>query len=424
MTTETTRRKTGHPKYVKAYTAGNHEHVYFRRKNWPKETPWQKDMWLGIAPKGSHLPIMFNTPDFNWRYQSALNGIWLDRETTKGDEPTADAPRERVVKRTVKELILAHYQSVAFANIPSKATKRNRKQALDRFCRMTSIDEKTNQPVCWGDLPTHDADGDMMLTRAKLQGLLTFPDRFKASIQRNMKRELTALFAWAVAEKLVPENPVLGLETAIYVPVGQKPWTKELIDQFEGTWPLGTKWYLALHLFYDTAARVEDVAEFGPANVYDGEPYGFTGKVIVWFATKSETRSPDTAIVAKPITPELQAALDLLPPGQKTFLIDGHRKAYTPENLSKSFGKACAEANIPEAHRAHAFRENFGEEAPLAAGDPFGLMAGLGQAHIDSSKPYFERFNRIKASLATAEKVNAFRAEQAAGKIVKLPRAA
>jgi integrase len=168
----------------------------------------------------------------------------------------------------------------------------------------------------------------------------------KPGAANNRKKYLSAMFGWAVRQRIMKANPARDAERASYATEGFHTWTVEEVRQFEARHPVGTKARLALALLLFTGARRGDMVTFGRQHVKDG--------VLRYVPRK--TRHKRMTQSEKPILSELAAVIEASPTGDLTFLVTGAGKPFTANGFGNWFRERCNEAGLPKCS-AHGLRK-------------------------------------------------------------------
>lgn len=137
-----------------------------------------------------------------------------------------------------------------------------------------------------------------------IQLLDRYADRPGAS-EVLMKR-LKTLLSFAVDRGWIAANPATRIKS-IRKSEGFAPWSEEDVAKFEAHWPSGSKPRLALALLLYTGQRRSDVVGMGHQHV--------RGDLLHVVQQKTKAR------LSIPLHPVLKAEIDLLPPGDLTFLL-------------------------------------------------------------------------------------------------------
>jgi integrase len=159
----------------------------------------------------------------------------------------------------------------------------------------------------------------------------------------NLLSALRVVLRYAVEVGLRADDPTIGVRRPRLREGGFYPWTEDDIARFEQYHPIGSKARLALALLLYTGQRRSDVILLGRQHVRDGCIHlrqAKTGKVL-----------------AIPIHPELQVALDAMPSGNLTFLVSELGGPFTADGFYAFFRKCCREAGVTAAATPHGLRK-------------------------------------------------------------------
>jgi integrase len=102
-----------------------------------------------------------------------------------------------------------------------------------------------------------------------------------------------------------------------------------------------------LALFYFSGQRIGDVYQFGLRHV--------VGDELIFTQTKNAGVNPMTLTL--PILPDLKVALDAVPQGQKTFLVNDYGKSLTLKGFGNKMRQWCDEAGLNHCS-AHGIRKS------------------------------------------------------------------
>jgi integrase len=168
----------------------------------------------------------------------------------------------------------------------------------------------------------------------------------KPGAANNRKKYLSAMFGWAVRQRIMKANPARDAERATYGTEGFHTWSVEEVRQFEARHPIGTKARLALALLLFTGARRGDMVTLGRQHVKDGTLRYVPRKTRYKRMTQSE----------KPILAELAAVIERSPTGDLTFLVTKYGKPFTAAGFGNWFRARCDEAGLKHCS-AHGLRK-------------------------------------------------------------------
>jgi integrase len=186
----------------------------------------------------------------------------------------------------------------------------------------------------------------------------------KPGAANNRKKYLSAMFGWAVRQRIMKSNPARDAERAAYATEGFHTWTVEEVKRFEERHPIGSKGRLALALLLFTGARRGDMVTFGRQHIKDG--------VLRYVPRK--TRHRRLTYSEKPILPQLAEVIDASPTGDLTFLVTSAGKPFTAAGFGNWFRERCDEAGLSHC-TAHGLRKAGATLAAEAGATDRQLMA-------------------------------------------------
>lgn len=200
----------------------------------------------------------------------------------------------------------------------------------------------------------------------------------------NFVKSVRALYAWAIEQELVTENPAAGI-SRINHGTGATPWTVEDLEAFRKKHPQGTMAHLALSLFTFTACRIGDIVKLGRANEIkqDGLTY------LDWQPSKK-----GSARVTIPILPPLARAISAQKVIGPTYLLTAHGKPFASSNaFDNRFRSWCESAGLKD-RSAHGIRKAAGELMALSGATQYHIMAVHGHTQARTSEGYTAGVNR------------------------------
>lgn len=261
------------------------------------------------------LPGEIGSVEFVTAYKAALAG-----ETA----PPVEIGAKRSPVGSVDSVVKAYLSSGVFAALADE-TKRTRRNILAGFAKVHG--SKPIYYVAPGGKRT------MLLTREHMQKIVN-EKAGTPSAQRNFLNTLRAMFAWAMAEGRVPDDPTLGVKRVKIKTDEIKRWELSDVDKFIARHPLGTKAYLALMLLLDSGQRRNDVRLLGKQHVRGG--------VI------SMKQSKTGNAVDIPMTARLAEAIAAHPSDNMTFLVaDRTGVPFTRGGFGNWFRAQCDLAGLP-----------------------------------------------------------------------------
>lgn len=252
-----------------------------------------------------------SSPEYAEAYRQALSGV----------VPLVN----RTHARSIGDLVQRFYISNRFNAKAGEGWKRTVKQSLEPFRH-----EARDVPVA--DF-TFEHIEEVLRRRAKRKVIEGRALGGPAAAER-LREQLVRLFDYAIRLKWITANPAREAEMPVANDgLGYHSWTEDEIAQFQAKHHVGSKARLALEIALWTGLRRADVARLGPANVRGGRIALKAGKT---------AKAVDVLIA-----PELQAAIDALPPKGETFLQTEQGKPFSAAGLGNWFRDRCNEAGLP-----------------------------------------------------------------------------
>lgn len=159
----------------------------------------------------------------------------------------------------------------------------------------------------------------------------------------NEYKALKPLFEHLFRLKVIPKNPLVGIQVDKPKTDGFPVADADDIAAFQECWPVGTRERLIFDLgLYTGAARV-DLAKLGRKNI--------SGDLLVYERQKSKV----TARV--PLTTELSSVIERTPDIAPAFILTSRGKPFKAASLGNEFGEAARKAGIVS--RLHGLRRAF-----------------------------------------------------------------
>jgi integrase len=236
-----------------------------------------------------------------------------------GSQPM-EVGANRTKPGTVNAAIVGHYQCLAFRET-ALGTQLLRRRILEHF----------------------RADhGDKHIATLPQEFIRRVLDRMKPGAARNWLKTLRALLEFAIGEGFRADNPARGIKLAKMKTKHHRPWPDAELEQYERTYPIGSKARLAFALGLYTIQRAGDVCRMGRQHIRNGE--------------LSVRQEKTGAQLTLPIMPELQAILDATPSGHMTFLVTRSGRQYARVDFSMQFRAWCDAAGLPKDCVFHGLR--------------------------------------------------------------------
>jgi integrase len=301
------------------------------------------------------LPGTIGSNEFWAAYQAALKAV--QSPTTLGSERTKPG--------TFNALIVAYYETAKWKHEYSDATRSTRRPYIERFRA-----EHGNSRV-----------SHLTVEYARLMlGAIAKPNT-----KRHFRKAILPLMDFAVSVGMTPANPFAAIKLdKIKKSSGYHTWDDDEIAQYRSFWALGTQQRLAMELALETGSRRSDVTKIGPQHIRQG----------VLHIQQQKTG----AIVDIEVTPELRAAIDTIPIGQRalTFLTTHRGAPRSPKALSGDFRKWCDAAGLPKRCSIHGLRKALLRQVADGEASPHEIMALSGHKSLSEAQKYTEEFNRKK----------------------------
>jgi integrase len=340
------------------------------RTGLPKHCSWNRDRHGKRRVrfrKNGFTTYLTGTPwgeDFLRQYAAALDGV---------KAKASNIGAERTVAGSVNALVAGYLDPNGTSPFKTQAaeTRRTRRNILENF--------RTK----YGSLPLFRVEANgrctMLLTREHMQRIVNE----KASTpfaQRNFLNTLRAVFAWAVAEGRLPDDPTLGVTRTKATTKGYPTWSEAEIARFEAKYPIGTRARLAFALLLYTGQRRGDVVKLGRGNVHNG--------LLTIDQGKTDAR------VVIPVHPKLREIIDASPMvGLETYLATNFGKPYTAAGFGNWFRELCDAADCPDVS-AHGLRKATARRLAEIGCTEHQIAAVTGHASIAEVQRYTKAADR------------------------------
>jgi integrase len=266
------------------------------------------------------LPGLPGSPEFMRAYEAAVAA-----DTAVSIEIGAT----RTIAGTVSALVASYLDCSPTSSSPFRTlaaeTQRTRRNILDGF-REAHGDKRLYRVESTGKRV-------MLLTREHMQRIVNEKSGTPFA-QRNFLNTMRAMFAWAVAEGGMPDDPTIGVKRVKTKTAGYRTWSEAEIERFEAKHPVGTRARLAFALLLFTGQRRSDVVRMGRQHVHDG----------VLTVDQQKTAGQDEAHLEIPTHPKLVEIIEATPSGHLTFLVTSHGKPYTAPGFGNWFRELCDDA--------------------------------------------------------------------------------
>lgn len=208
----------------------------------------------------------------------------------------------------------------------------------------------------------------------------------------NRLKYLSAMFGWAIENRLTAENPVRYVRQLGYESDGFHTWTVDEFRQFEDFWPVGSKPRLALALLAYTGARRSDLVTLGRQHIRNGVLSFVPAKTRM---VRGRRRKGSPIAVTIPIIPELAEAIEAGPCGDLTFLLTEYGRPFTAAGFGGWFRDKCDKAGLPKC-TAHGLRKAAAVVAAEHGATTEELNALFGWTTNTQSTDYTAKANRVR----------------------------
>jgi integrase/recombinase XerD len=264
--------------------------------------------------KSFGLPGVPGSVEFMEAYQAALAGAPVSR---------TDLGASRTRTGTVNAAVVGYYKDKLFTDALAPESQRMRRAILERL---------RNE---------HGEKRIALLTKAHIVKLL---EPMTPHAQKNWLKTTRGLMAYAVSKEMIAADPTEGvIPTKAPKSNGHMTWREPQIERFRGYYPLGTMARLALELMLNIAARRYDAHVLGHQHIRDEGK----GPKLCWRPHK--TLRTTNKLLKVRVLPELQAALDAVPPSDDilTFLKTDHGKPFaSAAAFGNKFADWCRAAGL------------------------------------------------------------------------------
>lgn len=268
----------------------------------------------------------FGSPEFFRRYHELV-------EADPSDQLSRPEGPLRPSAGTFRWLCVEYMRSPDFRRLGA-ASQRNRKGVIESMC-LEPV--KPDSATTFASVPLDALSAKALrVLRDRKEGL---PEAANTRV-----KVLRQVFAWAVEEEHIEENPARDLKRLRNRTGGHHTWTTDELGKYIERHPLGTKAHLAFCLFLFSGCRRSDVVRLGRQHRRGN-----------WLSFRPAKGGADGVTVEVPILHDLQRALDAGPCGDMTFLVTESGQPFTPAGFGNWFRERCLEAGVPG--RAHGIRK-------------------------------------------------------------------
>lgn len=315
----------------------------------------------GVAETQTTLP--YDSPGWWEWYFAAAAGSAAPRQVAS----------DRTKAGSISALVVAYYQSADFTGLAS-STQATYRGILDRF---------------------RAEHGDKSVAKLEARHVRTIIDARSStpSAANNLLRLLHLLMRFAVERDWRRDDPTYGVRKVRAPTEGFHTWSEEEIAAFEAKHRPGTRAHLALMLLLHTAQRRSDVVTMGRQHLKDGA-------IIV---RQQKTKS----VLAIPISPTLQTAIDAAPAEHLTFLVTREGKPFTPPGFTNWFRECAKAAGLPSHCSPHGLRKAAARRLAEAGCTAHQIMSMTGHRTLKEVSRYTSAANQeqlAKEALANVKR--------------------
>jgi integrase/recombinase XerD len=333
--------------------------------------------------KSFRLPGMPGSIEFMEAYRAALAGA------LKGS--TSEIGADRTSPGSVNAAIVAYYKHVSFTEGLSPASQQMRRPILERFRK------------------AHGGKRLALLTADHVTALL---EPMKPHAKKNWLKALRGLMAFAKAQNLIKTDPTAEVVVKVEKGMGHMTWHEPQIEKYRAHHLLGTTARLAFELMLNIAARRHDAHALGHQHIRDEGK----GPKLCWRPHK--TLRTTKKLLKVRVMPELQAALDAMPPSSDdvlTFLRNDYGRPFaSAAAFGNKFADWCKAAGLKpvlcddgkmRSYRAHGLRKAALRTLAHAGCTEDEMMQVSGHADARQLREYLDEVDQEQMADAAMEKL-------------------
>lgn len=302
------------------------------------------------------LPDDPKSPEFETAYQAALTG-----EAITAASPVQASPQ------SLRWLIDRYRESAVWRQL-APATRRERELIF-----LNAVKKASN--------PSFAA-----ISRADIQFAVDDRADTPASANKFLKT-MRGLFAWAVRNGHVDEDPTAGVQRVRYRTEGYPAWTMEDVRVFRDCHAVGTKARLAMEMFLLTGLRRSDLVRVGRQHL--------RGDVLTIRTAKTG------ATVTMRLPASLLELIRMTPTGEMHFVINEYGRPFTVASFGNWFRDQCREAGVKKS--AHGLRKLSATLLAESGAGAHQLMALYGWSNIAHAEVYTRGADRARLGVEASE---------------------
>jgi integrase len=324
-------------KHVNAFANRNRKNnrlrYYFRRR----------------GQKAISLPGLPGSDEFMAAYAAALEGT---------EAAVVEIGASRTQPGTIDALCVSYYRSDAWTNL-TEDTRESRYRVIERF-RAANGSKRV-----------------ALLRHEHIEKMLAKLD--KASAKRLWLSSIRGLMQAAVPI-FRKNDPTAGVTIKLPKGKGHHTWTDDEIEQYRAFWPLGTQQRLVMEFALETVSRRSEIVRLGPQHVKNGR-----------IRIERTHGSEDVDI---PVSDELQAAIDAMPPKHLTFIHTAAGRPRSKEGLTLDFAEWATAAGLPSRCRMHGLKKGGMRRLAEDGNTTHELMAMSGHKTLSEVQRYTARADK------------------------------
>jgi integrase len=240
-----------------------------------------------------------------------------------------------------------------------------------------------------------EQDGHRPLAGLPREFILGKVDALAPNAARSWLKAVRHFMGWAVARKLVKDDPTFGIRVTVPKTDGHHTWDEDEIARFEAVHPIGSKARLALALGLYTALRRSDVIRIGRQHIRDG----------ILTARPKKTERTTGITLNIPIHSELAAIIDASPIGPFTLLVSPRGKSYSGDDFTDQFRRWCDAADLPPHCVFHGLRKAACRRLAEAGCTVHEIKAISGHKSLKEVERYTEGVDQAKLARAALERI-------------------
>jgi integrase/recombinase XerD len=309
----------------------------------------------------------------------------------QSEDAAAQAGASKIKAGTIDALIVRYLQSDAFKRL-AKATQDTRRPILDNFRQCVT--------------PGGNRYGENRLATIQRKNITDVIAGKPPSSQKGWLKTLRHLIAFAIEQGECKTDPTVGIKTTRPAKSsGHMTWGDTQIEQYRKRHAIGTMARLALELMLNIAARRHDAPLIGRQHLRNG--------CLSW--RPSKTSQTTGKLLTIRILPELQAALDAMPPNDAlTFLLTEHGRPFkSAAAFGNKFADWCRAAGLKPVlcddgktrnYRAHGLRKAACKQLAHAGCTAPEIMAVSGHVTLSEVQVYLNEVEQDRLAEAAMAK--------------------